>query len=99
MLNIYDIKYMIARGQWFDRTRNGQSYHQKAKDKGEEQKVDSGSDVSVYSTKTSGWSGLQISLEGSKQVTKYGSDLRAVIIMNSGTTTNMFGNLNMTTNK
>ena len=70
MLNNCEIKDMIARYQWFGRTGNLQSCRQQAKYKGYEQEVDSDADVSVSSTKTTGWSGLQISFNGSKQVTK-----------------------------
>ena len=99
MLNKCQIKYTIARDQWFDRTGNMQSRHQQSKYKGYESTVDSDVDVSVSSMKTSGWSGLQISLHGSKQVTKYRSYLREMIIMDSGTKINLFGNPNMITNR
>ena len=72
MLNNCEIQYNIARYQWFDRTVNVQSHHQQEKDKGYEQTVDSDADVSVSSTKTSGWSGFQISFHGRKQETKDG---------------------------
>ena len=61
--------------------------------------MDSDSDMSVSSTKTSSWSELHISLNGIKQVTKGGSDLIEMIMMDSGITTNMFGNPNMITNR
>ena len=99
MSNNFQIKYTIARDQWFDRTGNMQSCHQQSKYKGYESTVDSDVDVSVSSMKTSGWSGLQISLHGSKQVTKYRSYLREMIIMDSGTKINLFGNPNMITNR
>ena len=54
--------------------------------------------LNVFSTKKSGWSGLQISLRGRKQVTKDGSDLREIVMMDIGTTINLFGNTNMITN-
>ena len=54
--------------------------------------MDSNEDVSVSSTKISGWSGLKLSLYGIKQVTKYVSHLREMIMMDSGTTINLFGN-------
>ena len=99
MLNNCEIKYTIARYQWFDRTENVQSHHRQSKDKGDEQTVDSDADVSVSSMKTSGWSGLQISLHGSRKVTNEGSDLREMIIMDSGNTINLFGNPNVITNR
>ena len=61
--------------------------------------MDHGSFMSVYSTKTSGCCILQISLHGSKQVKKYGSDLREIIMMDSGTTINLFGNPKMITSR
>ena len=51
--------------------------------------------MSVSTTKTSGWSGLKIILHGRKQVTKYRSDLREMIMMDSGTKIILFGNPNM----
>ena len=90
---------MIARDQWFDKTWNFHSNYQQASDKGYEQKVESDTDVSLSNTKISGWSGLNISLHGRKQVTKYGSYLRDIIMMDSGTTTNMFENPNMIKNR
>ena len=75
MLNYCDIRDRIARYQWFNRTGNVNSNYQQTADKGYEQTVGSDVDVSVYSTTTSGWSGLQISLHGRKQVTKDGSDM------------------------
>ena len=65
--------------------------------KGMKKKI-SDADVSLSSTKISGWSGSQISLNGSKQVTKYGSYLREMIMMDSGTTINLFVNPNMIKN-
>ena len=65
----------------------------------DEQTVESDADVSVTSTKQIVWSALQISSHGRKQVTKDGSYLRENIIMDSGTTTNLFVNLNMITNR
>ena len=76
MLNNCDIRNIISRYQWFYRKVNVQSHHQQASDKGYEQTMESDVDVSVYSKNSSGWSGLQISLHGSKQVTKYGSYLK-----------------------
>ena len=61
--------------------------------------MDSDAYLSVFSTKTSGWSVLQISFHGKKQATKDGSDLRETIMMDSGTTINIFVNPNMTTNR
>ena len=61
--------------------------------------MDSDAYLSFSSAKTSGWSGLQISFHGRKQVTKDGSDLREMIMIDSGTTTNLFGNPNMITNR
>ena len=61
--------------------------------------MDSDEDVSVSSTKISGWSGLKLSLYGSKQVTKYVSHLREMIMMDSGTTINIFVNPNIVTNR
>ena len=55
--------------------------HQQAKYKWYEQIVDIEIDLSVSSTKTSGWRRLQISLRGIKQVTKYGSYLREIMMM------------------
>ena len=76
MLNNSGIKNTIARDQWFDRAVNVQSRHQPKKRKMGEQTVDSDANVSVSSTKTSGWSGSQIIFHGSKKVTNYASDLR-----------------------
>ena len=70
MLNNCDIRNKIERDQWFYRTGNYQSCHQQAEYKGYEQTVDSDADMSLTSTKTSGWRGLNIILHGSKQVTK-----------------------------
>ena len=99
MLNNREIKDTIARYQWFDRTGNMKSNHQEAKYNGGEQTVDSDTYVSVSSTKTSVQSGLKISLHGSKQGTKEGSYLREIIMMDSGTTINLFGNPKMITNR
>ena len=68
MLNKYDIRDTEARDQWLDRTGNVYSHHKKAIYKGDEQTVESDADASVSSTKTSGWIGLQIILNGIKQV-------------------------------
>ena len=99
MLNNCEIKCTIERDQWFDSTGNVQSFHQQEKNKGYEQTVDSGADVSVSSMKTSGWSVLQTGLHEKKQVTKYGSYFREMIMIHSGTTTNIFGNPHMITNR
>ena len=72
MLNSFDIRATIERDQWFDRTGNIHNHRQQAADIGCEQTVESDADVSVSCTKTSDWCGLQISFNGSKQVTKYG---------------------------
>ena len=61
--------------------------------------MESDADVSVYSTKKSGWSGLQTSFYGKKQVTKDGLYLREMIIMGSVTTIKLFGNPNMIKNR
>ena len=69
MLNNYYIIDTIARYKWFDRTVNVQSHSQQASEKRDEQTVGNDVDVNVSSTKTSSWGGLQISLNGIKQVT------------------------------
>ena len=61
--------------------------------------MESEADVSVSSAKTSGCSRLQIILHGSKKVTKDGSYLREIIMTQSGTTINLFGNPNMIKNR
>ena len=66
MLNNCEAIDTIARDKCFDRTGNVQSKNQQAKDKGDK-KVDSDTYASVSSTKTSFWSGLQISLHGRKK--------------------------------
>ena len=71
----------VKEGTDLYRTGNVQSHHQQGKDKWYEQIVDIDTDLSVSSTKTSGWRGLQISLSGIKQVTKYGSYLREIMMM------------------
>ena len=76
MLNNCEIRNTIVRDQWFDRTGNLHIHLQQPSEKEYEQTVESYADVIVSSTKTSGWSGLQISLHGRKQVTKDVSDLR-----------------------
>ena len=63
--------------------------------KNDEKKLESETDVSVSITKTSVWRRLQISLHGSKQVKKYRSDLREIIMMDSGNIIYLFGNPNM----
>ena len=72
MLNNCDIRNIIARYQWFNRTVNVHSHHQQAAYKWDEQTVEIDADVSVSIMKTSGWIGLQISLHRRKQVTKEG---------------------------
>ena len=99
ILNHCEIKETIAIDHLFDRTGNLHSHQQQAADKGDEQTVESDADVSVSSTKTSGWSGLQTSLYGRQKVTKDGSDLREIVSMDSVTTINLFGNPNMITNR
>ena len=61
--------------------------------------MDSDTDVSVSSTKKSGCIRLQISLHGRQKVTKEGSDLREMIMMESVTTINLFGDPKIITNK
>ena len=92
MLNSCDIRDTIARYRWFDRIVNFNSCHQQAADKGDKQAVERYTDVSVSITKTSGCSRLKISFHGSKQVKKYGSDLGEMIIVDNGTTINLFVN-------
>ena len=99
MLNNCDIIDTIARDKWFDRTVNLHSRHQPEAYKGGEQTEEIDADVSVSSTKTSGWSGLKISFHGRKSVTKDGSDLIEMVIMDSGTKIKPFGNTNMITNR
>ena len=99
MLNNFEIRDTIARDKWFDRTINVHSRHQQTTYKGDKQKVESDAYMSFSSTKTSGWSVLQISLDGSKEVRKYGSDLKKMIVMGSGNKINLFGNPNITTNR
>ena len=70
MLDNHDIRYAVIRDQWFQRTCDVKNNHEQEKDKGDEQTADTNTNVSVFSTKTSEWSGLQIKLYGSKQVTK-----------------------------
>ena len=98
-LNNCEIIYTIVRYQWFDRTGNVHSFHQQAPDKGYEQTAESDTYVSMPSKKTRGWRGLKIIFHGSKQVTKDGSDLREMIMLDSGTTINLFGNTNMIKNR
>ena len=43
--------------------------------------------------------GVQIGFHGSKQVTKDGLDFREMVMMDSGTTTKVFRNPNMITNR
>ena len=57
MLNNCEIRDKTARDQWFDRTVNVHSKQQKEADKGYGETLESGTDVSVYSKKISGWSG------------------------------------------
>ena len=61
--------------------------------------MDSDTYVSVSGTKTSGCGGLKSSSHERKQVTKDGSYLIEMIMMDSGITINMFGNPNMITNR
>ena len=75
-LNHFYINYTIASNKWSDRTGNVKSSHQQAKEKGGDQPVDSEAYMSVFSTKTSGRSGLQIIFHERKQMTKDGSYLR-----------------------
>ena len=75
------------------------SHHQQTADKWDEQTLESDAYISAHSTKKNSWSGLQISLHGIKQVTKDGSYLIEMIMMDSGTTVNLFGNPNMITNR
>ena len=99
MLNNCDIRDTIEIYQWFDRIGNVHSNHQKEAEKVDKQTVESDTDVSVSSTKIRSRSGLQTSLHGRKEVTKDGSDLREIIMMDSGTKINMFGNPKTTTNR
>ena len=55
--------------------------------------------VSVFSTKTSGWRGLKIIIPGNKQVTKEMTDLSEIMMMDSGTTINLFRNPKIITNR
>ena len=64
MLNHCEIRDKTARDQWFYSTVNEHSNHQQAAEKGYEQIVESDKDLSVSSTKTSGWSVLQIGFHG-----------------------------------
>ena len=98
MLNNFEIIDTIARDKWFDRTVNVHSRHQPEAYKGGEQTEEIDADVSVSSTKTSGWSGLKISFHDRKQVTEDRSDLREMNMLDSGTIINLFGNPSMTTN-
>ena len=68
MLNHCYIIDTIARDKWFERTGNLHRHHQQAAGKGDEKTVDIYADVDVFSTKTSGWSRLQISFGGIKRV-------------------------------
>ena len=61
--------------------------------------MQSDADVSVPIKKTSGCIRLQISLNERKQVTKDWSDLIEMIMMESGTTINLFGNTNTIKNR
>ena len=58
MLNNCEIKDMITRYQWLDRTGYVKIHHQQVKYKGDKQTVDIDADVSVSSKKTSGWNVL-----------------------------------------
>ena len=99
IFNNCDIRDNMERDQWFYRTGNLHSNHQQASEKGYKQTPESYADASVSSTKTSSWSGLQISLHGNKKATKYGSDLRVMIMMDSDTTINLFENPNIISNR
>ena len=99
ILNNWEIKDTKSRYQWFDKTGNVQIHHQQAEYKGSEQTGDSDTDVSVSSTKTSGWGGLKISSHRSKQVTKEDSYLIEMIMMDSGTTINIYGNPKIITSR
>ena len=90
---------MIARDQWFDSTVYVHSHCQKSSYKEDEQKSVSDSDVSVSSVKTRVWIRLQMSFYGFKQVTKKRSHLREIMMMESGTTINLFENTNIITNR
>ena len=76
MLDNCDIRGGIAIDRWFYRTGNSHSHHQQEAYTGDEQTVEGDADVSLSSTKTSGWRGLQIRFHERKQVTTDGSDLR-----------------------
>ena len=54
--------------------------------------------MSVSSTKHKRLEHIKISLHGSKQVTKKGSNLREMIMIDSGTTINQSGNPNIIKN-
>ena len=70
------IRDTIGRDQWFDMIGYLKIHHHQASEKGYKQTVDSDTNVSVSSEKTSDWRGLRISLHGSKKVKKYRSYLR-----------------------
>ena len=76
MFNNCEPRDTISRYQWFDRAGILHTHNQKSADKGDEQTAWSDTDVIMSRTKTTGWIVLQISLHGSKQVTKDGSYLR-----------------------
>ena len=61
--------------------------------------MESDTDVSVSSTKRSGWSALLISLHGLKKVTKDRSNLRGIPMVDSGNTIKLFVNTNMIKNR
>ena len=60
--------------------------------------MESDTDVSVSSTKRSGWSALLISLHGLKKVTKDKSNLSKIILVDSGNTIDLFVNPNIIKN-
>ena len=80
MLNNFEIRDTISIYQWFDRTVNVHSHNQQTSYKGYDKAVKSDSDVNVSIMKTIVCSGLKISFRDSKQVTKYGSYLREIIM-------------------
>ena len=98
MLNNCDIIKTVARDQWFDRTVNAHVHHQQVAYKEDEQTVEIDTEVILSSTKTGGWSGLKISFHERNKVTKDGSYLREIIMMDSTTTINLFVNPSMITN-
>ena len=53
VLNICEMRDIIARYKWFDRTRKVHSHHKQSSNKQDEQSVESDVDMSVSNTKTS----------------------------------------------